>query len=341
MSVALASIFLLSFRALHVQAAVSVSFSSYSAYVEQRDCVKLCLWHVSALDDLIAMIGCSPPWVNECFCNAELASSASDFLSACVASRCAAPKTAPAVTSALSAYNDYCSANGFSIPTIASIQSYSAFVSLSSCAQQCVWNSAHSSSADLMPAIGCQVPWDNACLCNSAVASTAGAFLSACVASRCSADTDAPQVTEAISVHGAYCSAAGLPIPMAVVTTQGTSTESQSREVASTRPPTVTAAASGQSSGTALSTGTIAGIAIGSVAGIAVLIASVVFIMCKRRKQSAKPVPLTVIAGQHPPPPWMYEKPTDPVAVEAGSGVSQRRHELSSGVAQRHYELPS
>lgn len=234
MSVAVLLLVLAS-RALHVaNAAVPVSFSSYPAYLEQRDCAKLCLWHVSALDDLIAAIGCSPPWVNECFCLPELARSAADFLSDCVASRCTSPRTAQAVTSAVSAYNNYCSSNGFSIPTIASIQSYSAYFSQPNCVQRCLWNSAHLSSDDLMPAIGCDAPWDNSCLCNTTLVSTAGAFLSTCVASKCSTSVDAPQVISALSVYGAYCSAAGLPIPVVTVPAQTTGESTMPRSTGNT-----------------------------------------------------------------------------------------------------------
>ncbi len=253
MSVAVV-LFLLTFRVLRIEAAVPVSFSSFPAYLDQRDCVKLCLWHVNALDDLIAVIGCSPPWVNECFCLPELASSAADFLSSCVASRCTAPRTAPAITSALSAYNSYCSYNGYSVPTVASIQSYSAYVSQPNCVQQCVWNPAHLPSDDLMPAIGCSAPWDNSCLCNTALAGTAGTFLSTCIASKCSTGVDAPQVTDALSLYDGYCSAAGLPLSIAAVNIQTTSTSTENRSTGSTTTgmasvvvsPTITAAGVGE-----------------------------------------------------------------------------------------------
>ncbi|KAK3300578.1 uncharacterized protein B0H64DRAFT_437737 [Chaetomium fimeti] len=210
----------LPFLALHVLADVPVSFLSYPAYIEQRECIKLCLWHVGAVDDLIPAIGCSPPWVNECFCNTELAISANDFLSGCVASRCTVPKTAPAVTSALSAYNNYCSANGFSIPTVASIQSYTGYVVQPTCVQECVWSpAASSSSGDLMAAIGCGPPWDNSCLCDAGIVDAAAAFLSTCVASSCSTAPDAMEATAAMNIHNDYCSAAGLPIPIAVTAT--------------------------------------------------------------------------------------------------------------------------
>ncbi|KAK4132044.1 hypothetical protein BT67DRAFT_444165 [Trichocladium antarcticum] len=205
------------------EAAVPVSFSSYPSYLEQLKCVKVCLWEVGSLDDLIAGIGCSPPWVNECFCNPELARSAAGFLATCVASRCTIATTAPAITSAQSAYNKYCSDNDFSIPALASIKSYSAYLSQPDCVQKCLWDSPEAAGlpdhdGDLMPAVGCHAPLDNACLCNATLAGTASSFLSGCVASRCATTVEAP-VTAALSVHRAYCSSAGLPLPAVVETT--------------------------------------------------------------------------------------------------------------------------
>jgi hypothetical protein len=227
----------LAFGALPIHAA-SVSIISYDPYNGQTECAKRCLWHAGALDDLIAAIGCSTPWTNECFCQPDLASSASEFLSGCVANQCTTPKTGQAVTRAVSVYNNYCSANGFSIPTAASIKSYSAYASQPDCVQQCLWHVG--ALDDLMPAIGCDAPWDNSCLCNSALATSAAAFLSTCVASRCSTGTDAPPVTDAISVHVAYCSSAGLPIPVAVAATTTTRATSTGSDSASSPPATVT-----------------------------------------------------------------------------------------------------
>lgn len=191
----------------------SVSILSYEAYRRQQSCVKSCLWHPRTQDDLIVLIGCSEPWVNECFCNPELASKAGDFITDCVMSRCSSPRTAPAVTSAHSAYNSYCAANDFSIPTVASIRQFSAFASQPYCVQQCLWNPG---SDHLLPAIGCRAPGENSCACNKDLVNTATAFLSDCVTRLCSTDGNAPQVTAAVGVYGAYCSDAGLPVGVAI-----------------------------------------------------------------------------------------------------------------------------
>jgi hypothetical protein len=207
---------------LHVaNAAAPVSVSSYGPYIDQRDCVKQCLWHTSATDDLIVAVGCSSPWVNECYCQSEQANTASSFLSSCVASRCSTPSTSPIITSALVVYDDYCSSVGFPIPTVASLLAYPAYQSQPDCVQLCLWHPGQIVD-DLMPAIGCGQPWDNECLCSASLATKASVFLSTCVASRCSAGTDAPQVTSALSVYDEYCSDAGLALPV-VVTSLGTS----------------------------------------------------------------------------------------------------------------------
>jgi hypothetical protein len=332
----------LSLFILLVEAAIPVSFSSYPSYLEQQKCVKVCLWEVGTLDDLIAKIGCSPPWVNECLCNPDLARRAANFVSDCVASRCTTPRTAPAVTSALSAYNGYCSDNGFSIPTLASINSDSAYVSQPSCVQKCLWNLAESPDDHLMPAIGCHAPWENACLCNATLASTASAFLSTCVASRCVTAVDAPPVTAALGVHEAYCSSAGLPLPAVVTTSTESSTESKSHVSTtsatsgsqSSEPTAVAGVTQQQNSGTpptvgdqarpiiltrtGPSTGVIAGIAVGSIVAVSTLVAVAAFIMFKRRANRSETLPWTTAKEVEHPPYWIHEKPTDMVAVEVG-----------------------
>ncbi|KAL2137259.1 hypothetical protein VTI74DRAFT_4990 [Chaetomium olivicolor] len=321
----------------HVEALSSVSINSYDSYGRQIDCVKTCLWQVGTLDDLIAAIGCSKPWYNECFCNPELASKASDFITDCVASQCTTLRTAPAITSAQSAYNDYCSANGFSIPTVASIRSYSAYASQPYCVQQCLWNPGQAASDHLMPAMGCHAPWENSCLCNTASVSAAAAFLSSCITRGCSTDTKAPQVTAALSVHGAYCSAAGLPLPIAAVTTPTTDTMSQT--AGNVVPGASSPAGTGEDiqQGPGLSTGAIVGIAVGGGAGFTALFAAAAFVLYRRRRarpQKLEPVPVSVPPGhtkvQHPPP-WIHEAAVDLPAVEADwDAQPPRRFEMPS-----------
>lgn len=210
----------------------SVSISRYSAYLNQVGCVKDCVWLDATLDDLIAKVGCSSPWVNGCFCRPEAASSAASFLSSCVSSRCSTlESTSLAVTSAVLVYNGYCSDNGYSIPTVASIKSYSAYESQPGCVKRCLWSPDQSSnvnSNNFAAAVDCQAfPWENACVCSSAKADSARAFLTTCVASNCGVATDASQVTAAVSVHADYCSSAGIALPAITGDTRITNTASR------------------------------------------------------------------------------------------------------------------
>jgi hypothetical protein len=191
------------------QASGTWSFPSHTAYLQQPECIKDCFWHTEDLgqDDVLnSGLVCSPPWTNECFCNPQSASLASYFLSNCVAAHCTSSTSAPPFPCALSAYNNYCSANGYSIPTVASIQSFSAYATQPRCVKACLWIDTEPAPGDPMAGAGCHSPWwDNACLCNAGMASDARAFLLTCVARKCSTATDAPQVSAAVSIHAEYC----------------------------------------------------------------------------------------------------------------------------------------
>lgn len=204
------------------------SLPSQPLYLQQQECVQACFWHTDSpgQDDVLnAIVGCSPPWTNECFCEPKSASIASGFLSNCVAVHCTASATAGApLPTALSVYNNYCASNGFSIPTVASIASFSAYSSQPNCVQDCLWLNGSPAPSGLVAGAACNSPWwDNACLCNSALASANRAYLSACVATKCSTVTNAPQVTAAVSVHGEYCSCAGLELPALAAVAPATS----------------------------------------------------------------------------------------------------------------------
>ncbi|KAK3355408.1 hypothetical protein B0H65DRAFT_451904 [Neurospora tetraspora] len=102
---------------------VPVSIFSYTPYLQQRECVKDCIWHSGfTAKDLIVALGCSGPWVNECYCsgndNYEHASTASSFLQSCVADSCRTPSTDMLVTSAFGVYNEYCAEAGMAIPLV-------------------------------------------------------------------------------------------------------------------------------------------------------------------------------------------------------------------------------
>ncbi|KAK1773153.1 hypothetical protein QBC45DRAFT_455679 [Copromyces sp. CBS 386.78] len=98
-----------------------ISIFSYTPYLQQRECVKDCIWHSgSTATDLIIALGCSGPWVNECYCsgddNYEHASTASSFLRSCVADSCRISSTDALVTSGFGVYNEYCAEVGMAVP---------------------------------------------------------------------------------------------------------------------------------------------------------------------------------------------------------------------------------
>ncbi|KAA8623889.1 hypothetical protein SMACR_01388 [Sordaria macrospora] len=104
---------------------IPISIFSYTPYLRQRECVKDCIWHSgSTATDLIIALGCSGPWVNECYCkgngnengnrNYEHATTASSFLRSCVAESCRTPSADDLVTSGFSVYNEYCAKAGLS-----------------------------------------------------------------------------------------------------------------------------------------------------------------------------------------------------------------------------------
>ena len=107
--------------ATSANADVLVSIFSYTPYLQQRECVKDCIWHSgSTARDLIVALGCSGPWVNECYCNGdyEQASTASSFLESCVVKSCPTSSRDALVTSALGVYNEYCAGAGMAIPLV-------------------------------------------------------------------------------------------------------------------------------------------------------------------------------------------------------------------------------
>lgn len=311
-------------------AAIPVSISSYSPYLEQRACVKNCVW-AEGSGDLVSRIGCSSPRVNECYCHFEFASTASSFLSSCVARGCTTTNIAPIVTSACSVYNAYCAANNLPIPTVASIKSYSEYLSQPTCVRDCLWHAGQDTD-DLMPNMGCRAPWDNGCLCNVTLANTASVFISTCVASRCGASTDGPQVTSALSVHEDYCSSAGLPLH---VLAAGTDATTGSIATAASKEPS-----SGMTSKilmrlythrnslthwivAGLSTGAIAGMAVSSTVAVIAIVAFAAFVFFKKRKHKPNPTEERTAAAS-----IVHEKPAEQEVTEADATSTPRPGEL-------------
>ena len=76
-------------------------------YLIARNCEKACLFDGG--DWVGGQIGCVSPYYDKCFCNTDIASSATSYISGCAFTRCSADQFA---TSAVSLYVDYCSQAG-------------------------------------------------------------------------------------------------------------------------------------------------------------------------------------------------------------------------------------
>ncbi|KAF2679963.1 hypothetical protein K458DRAFT_421804 [Lentithecium fluviatile CBS 122367] len=94
---------------------VSASIESYSGYLQQKQCVKDCIWKGSWYDDtkpLMPGIGCSNPLINDCLCRSDQAPPASKFLTTCVHSSCGTTATVD-LSRAVSVYDAYCIEAGY------------------------------------------------------------------------------------------------------------------------------------------------------------------------------------------------------------------------------------
>lgn len=93
----------------------TLSIASASDYLVARDCVKACLWTGLWVG---GFIGCGAPYYNQCYCNANLVSSATSYLSGCATKYCTSD---PDVTSANNIYSGYCSKAGYPIGEAANV----------------------------------------------------------------------------------------------------------------------------------------------------------------------------------------------------------------------------
>ncbi|KAG4435736.1 hypothetical protein IFR05_008786 [Cadophora sp. M221] len=87
----------------------TVSIANANDYLVSRNCVKACLWTGLWVGEVI---GCGAPYYNQCYCNANLVSSATSYLSGCAITYCTAE---PDATSAVNIYAGYCSSAGYPI----------------------------------------------------------------------------------------------------------------------------------------------------------------------------------------------------------------------------------
>jgi hypothetical protein len=136
------------------------------------------------------------------------------------------------------------------LPAI-SIESYSAFLGLRSCAGNCLLNQGPLSqyAPDLVSYIGCENGRYNTCYCNSGIVTQASSFVSSCVSKTCGEVAD---VTSAVQAWEGYCSDAGYPLGNLAVTTAETLTSrtaTQPTTLVATVPATVAPTATATNSG--------------------------------------------------------------------------------------------
>jgi protein involved in ribonucleotide reduction len=81
----------------------TVSIASSNAFITQRPCIRGCIMGASNGID----VGCGSPFLNSCFCRADLQSSALYQVSSCVSVNCNG--TATDINNAISLYTAYCS----------------------------------------------------------------------------------------------------------------------------------------------------------------------------------------------------------------------------------------
>lgn len=85
-----------------------------------------------------------------------------------------------------------------------SLSDFPEFLLLRTCAQSCIWGY----SGAVADVIGCQIPWYDACVCDTKQQESAASHVSSCVQSKCSTgnNVDAPT---AVAVYTDYCYSAG------------------------------------------------------------------------------------------------------------------------------------
>jgi hypothetical protein len=86
----------------------TVSIRTEAGYLNERICAQNCIWHVGGKGDLIAFLGCSNTngWLNDCYCGADMQSSAYYFITSCVNNACSSSTTD--LSGASSVYSSYC-----------------------------------------------------------------------------------------------------------------------------------------------------------------------------------------------------------------------------------------
>ncbi|KAK5045525.1 hypothetical protein LTR84_009143 [Exophiala bonariae] len=194
-----------------------------------------------------------------------------------------------------------------SLTATVSVNEDVAWITERACGQKCVWiDSGHIGAPypDIVMHLNCGSPYLNACFCRSDFGTSATAFLSSCVSSRCESDGINDYGTElfsALSIYSNYCStAAGIVFAAPSVDVTSASSVSVSASSVSLRTTTTpTASSTSSSSGASaqntgqgspiespssgMSTSSKIGLAVGLSVGILAIILGVgVFIWHKR-----------------------------------------------------------
>jgi hypothetical protein len=85
----------------------SITIFTQPAYIQQRDCVKLCFFCMTSCPTVWGAVGCAEALIDDCVCRNDLWSIASSFFTTCISTRCGTTVTND-LASALSLYNGYC-----------------------------------------------------------------------------------------------------------------------------------------------------------------------------------------------------------------------------------------
>ena len=204
----------------------TVSITSSNAYATQPPCVQDCIMGTSNGID----VGCGNPFLNSCFCHADLQSSALSQASSCASVNCNGTTTD--INNAISLYIVYCSTAMLSTasatatatsttptnssvendPTV-SIASSNAYATQPPCVQACITGAGNGIDVE------CGNPFLNSCFCHVDVQSSAVYQVSSCVSVNCNGATT--DINNAISLYTVYCSSDTLTASMAATNSPG------------------------------------------------------------------------------------------------------------------------
>jgi hypothetical protein len=258
----------------------TVSLAQLTVYSVQRFCLQECIWQgrTDGGPALPQYLSCPQPYSDSCLCRTDLTVTASSFLTSCVSHYCAGNTVD--ISNAASLYGGYCANN---LSTIAfaepvTIESTGKYSTLVECDQECLWNGTSDGGPPLPLGIGCPNLND---YCSRDAVDISGAISAyasyyqqvAITAANAAASTSAAGSTSAsppssptlttASATGAATTKLGVGgTHMAIGPNPAIDTSSSNPSTTNTEAP----------KSTTWSKGKIAGVAIGSAAGSALLL---------------------------------------------------------------------